>query len=159
MLNLPILSTIALSPYFISSASAAIGYFFSPVGRATKCELDWRAREKAGSANKTPNSACEEAFKSNGNIPFFWMGHYRATTPSDPTDLGGVKAVFADGNICSAAHVDKKGMNIKSPDWYKNPITINEKGIFNTTVNMCVHADMKPNYFQAFLSKEDYIVN
>ncbi|AIL65118.1 N-acetylglucosamine-binding protein A [Rickettsiales bacterium Ac37b] len=153
MFTLPLLSTIALTPFFISSTNAH-GYSSNPIARQTKCFEDGGFNYPPdGSA--IPNDACREAFKKSGVYQFTQKQEFSMNV-ENYHDINSVKEKISDGNLCSAGDMKKSGMNVVSDTWYKNDINVDKDGHFEINLQFCATATHNPSYWEVYLSKEDY---
>lgn len=149
---LPIISAIALSPFYLSSIKAH-GYSSTPIARQLKCHEDggyW-----GGKLSDIPNQACRNAYAVSGTYPFMQRNEFSANVRGYDK-IENVKKVIKDGHLCSAGHDRKAGFDIASDAWYKNIIQVDNNGLFNFTVKYCATMPHNPSFWEVRLSKEEY---
>ncbi|MBC3617171.1 lytic polysaccharide monooxygenase [Vibrio metschnikovii] len=142
-----VLSTLCIS-LSIPSLAFAHGWVEFPSARQNTCYLDggfW--------SNAIPNAACQAVYDQSGAYPFVQRNEVAANV-ARYRDLEQVKAVIPDGQLCSAGHAAKAGLNIVSPHWQKTPIQLNE----HHQLDLVFHAAVphNPSYWEFYLTKPEY---
>ncbi len=143
----------------LSNTAFAHGWVDTPLARQAWCANDggyWWPED--GSA--IPNLACKAAFEKelevypeNPQYPFEQINEFSHNV-ADYHDMQAVMQGVPDGLLCSAGDPKKSGMDVPSPYWHTQGLTLNADGTFNIVFHAT--AQHNPSYWEIYLSKAGF---
>lgn len=154
MKNPKVIRTVLVGTSVLCTASTAFGHGFTefPKARQAICQAQggyWWPADGSG----IPNQACRDAFLVSGYVPFV-QEHEVAINVADYQNITAVKRAIPDGQLCSAAGADKRGLDIASSHWQKTTITLDANNEFQLRFN--AQTPHNPSFWEFYLSKPSF---
>nr|WP_235187405.1 lytic polysaccharide monooxygenase [Vibrio nigripulchritudo] len=137
-----------LSQVLLPGLANAHGWVEYPSARQNTCYLDGGFWD-----NAIPNQACQAAYDVSGAFPFVQRNEIAANV-ANYEDMAHVRAVIADGSLCSAGASSKAGLDVASPHWQKTALQLDANNEFELVFNASTPHD--PSYWEVYLSNAAY---
>ncbi|MBE4609394.1 lytic polysaccharide monooxygenase [Vibrio navarrensis] len=103
--------------------------------------------------NQIPNKACQAAYDVSGAYPFVQRNEVSANVPNY-RDMAHVKAIVANGELCSAGDAAKAGLNLPSPHWQRTNVSLDANNQLDLVFAGVVPHN--PSYWEFYLTKPSY---
>ncbi|EGU60709.1 carbohydrate binding domain-containing protein, partial [Vibrio nigripulchritudo ATCC 27043] len=137
-----------LSQVLLPGLANAHGWVEYPSARQNTCYLDGGFWD-----NAIPNQACQAAYDVSGAFPFVQRNEIAANV-ANYEDMAHVRAVIADGSLCSAGASSKAGLDVASPHWQKTALQLDANNEFELVFNASTPHD--PSYWEVYISNAAY---